>query len=382
MAISMGPFITCTLGITFLTVYLYIILYKLDHSYIYGAKVIFAGIAVIFLRMCIPVNFPFTYTIFSRKFLLPLANIAYGQIGKSGYMFSHVLMLCWLIIAAVKLAKLYIRSAHLSSYLNVYTVSEEDQYKSLFAAVKKHSAKPINIAVVPHSISPAISGILHPTIVFPKSYKCFTAEELDYICMHEINHYKNHDLWMKRLLEVLSCIHWWNPLVYLMKKEYALTLELASDYLLMQEHSNYNSIDYAELILKIVRSEITAPINSSEELTSFVRKNHSDLKMRLSFILKESFRKSKDKKYLLIHSGIICIATLFSLLVVIDPSSQTSSIEEDGSFLMDIENTYFIHTVSGYEIYVDKIHVATTPELPKGCENYKIYEKENISNDY
>ena len=58
MDISMGPFITCTLGITFLTVYLYIILYKLDHPYIYGAKVIFAGIAVIFLRMCIPVNFP------------------------------------------------------------------------------------------------------------------------------------------------------------------------------------------------------------------------------------------------------------------------------------------------------------------------------------
>lgn len=296
MDISMGPFITCTLGITFLTVYLYIILYKLNHPYIYGAKVIFAGIAVIFLRMCIPVNFPFTYTIPSRKLLLPLASIVYVDIGKSGYMLSHILMLFWLVIAAVRLTKLYTRSAHLSSYLNVYTVREEDQYKSLFAAVKKHSAKPMNIAVVPQNISPAISGILHPTIIFPKSYERFTAEEMDYICMHEINHYKNHDLWMKRLLEVLSCIHWWNPLVYLMKREYALTLELASDYLLMQEHSNYNSIDYAELILKIVRSEITAPINSSEELTSFVRKNHSDLKMRLSFILKDPLKETKKKK--------------------------------------------------------------------------------------
>lgn len=375
MDISMGPFITCTLGITFLTVYLYIILYKLDHPYIYGAKVIFAGIAVIFLRMCIPVNFPFTYTIPSRKLLLPLASIVYVDIGKSGYMLSHILMLFWLVIAAVRLAKLYTRSAHLSSYLNVYTVREEDQYKSLFAAVKKHSAKPMNIAVVPQNISPAISGILHPTIIFPKSYERFTAEEMDYICMHEINHYKNHDLWMKRLLEVLSCIHWWNPLVYLMKREYALTLELASDYLLMQEHSNYNSIDYAELILKIARSEITAPLNNSEGLTSFVRKKHYDLEMRLSFILKDSFKETKKGKTLSIHTILICVVMILSLFIVVDPDFKVSSIDEDGSFTMEINDTYFIHTTDGYEIYVEDIHVATIPELPDEFKNYNIYEE-------
>lgn len=66
---------------------------------------------------------------------------------------------------------------------------------------------------------------------------------------------------------------------------------------------------------------------------------------------------------------------ILSLFIVVDPDFKVSSIDEDGSFTMEINDTYFIHTTDGYEIYVEDIHVATIPELPDEFKNYNIYEE-------
>lgn len=153
----MGPFLTCIMGIVFLTVYLYLVLYRLDHPAVLRAKVIFAGIVLIFLRMCVPVNFPFTYTIYSRKLLLPLADIFFKPVGTSGRMISDILMLCWLTVVAARSGRLLIRTIRLRRYLNAYTVKEEAPYLSLFASVRKYCKKPVRIAVVPHDVSPGIT---------------------------------------------------------------------------------------------------------------------------------------------------------------------------------------------------------------------------------
>lgn len=377
----MGPFLTCIMGIVFLTVYLYLVLYRLDHPAVLRAKVIFAGIVLIFLRMCVPVNFPFTYTIYSRKLLLPLADIFFKPVGTSGRMISDILMLCWLTVAAVRSGRLLIRTIRLRRYLNAYTVKEEAPYLSLFASVRKYCKKPVRIAVVPHDVSPGITQIIRPTIVFPESYICFSGKELDYICMHEINHYRHHDLWMKWLLELLSCIHWWNPLVYLLKKEYALTLELANDHRLMREYPDYNSIDYADLILKIAEGKSTPAPKDFGGLTAFVRKRRSDLNVRLSFILKEPEKKEKSGKYLWVHGMVICAVMLFSLFVVVEPDSWSSPIGEDGTFELQPEYAYFVHTAEGYEIYVEGQYMGTTYELPEDFEHFKIYEKGEQPNE-
>lgn len=378
MSISMGSFITCFLGITFLSGYLYIILYRLNHPFIYGAKVIFVGISIIFLRICIPVNFPFTYTIYSSKLLLPIAKIFYMPIASSSYRLFDILILCWLLIAVIKLGKLCIRIIHLNKYLNAYTITEGNQYSKLFASVKKYCPKSIRIAVIPHNISPAFSGILYPTIIFPEYSDCFSLEELDYICMHEINHYKNHDLWVKMLLEIISCIHWWNPLVYLMKRDYALTLELTNDYLLKKNHPNYNSIYYAELILKIAKLTECSSFNGSNELMPFVRKHNSDLDVRISFTLKSSKAKIKEKTQLIIHTIIIFAIMIFSLLFVIDFTTRTPTLVIENSYEINSSNTYFIHTPDGYEVYVNGNYVSTIINLPNDFKNYKIYEQGDI----
>lgn len=373
--LSLGPFITCFIGIAFLTVYLYIILYHSNHHFIYGAKIIFAGIFIIFLRMCIPVNFPFTYTINSSKLLLHLVELNKAIVGLSNFRLLNMGILLVYSIAIVKLIVLCIHKKRLYNYLDAYTVTDRKQYPQLFDAVERHCVKPISIAVIPQNVSPAITGTLHPTIIFPDTWDSFSTEELDCICLHEIHHYKNHDLWARLLLDIISCIHWWNPLVYLMRREYALTLELSNDYSLMEDRPSLNHLNYADLLLKVAKKTMPS-VKTPAGVTPFVRNGNSDLKVRISFILKNpAIQKKKKLSSLRIHTALICAVTALSLILVVEPVPPSHIRPDDGTFYMEPEDTYFIHTSAGYEIYVKEAYKGTVTELSEDFKNYKIYQQ-------
>ncbi|MGN1166609.1 MAG: M56 family metallopeptidase [Lachnospiraceae bacterium] len=374
MSVSLGPFITCFVGVIFLAIYLYITLYHLNNHFIYGTKIIFVGITIILLRMCIPVNFPFTYTIYSTKLLTPIANTIYYQIGISNFNVFNLLIICWLSVAIIKLVRLYIKYYRLDNYLNLYIITEPQHHANLFRSLEKYCTKPIKIAVIPQNISPSIFGIKQPILILPETYKSFSQKELDYICLHEINHYSHHDLWMKLLVEIITCIHWWNPLVYLMKKEFSLTLELVNDYQLMNSSPGFSNSEYADLIIKSSNLIHQSLSNSDVGLIPFSREKHSDLYTRINFLLNSPSPQQKGKKSLGVHTMIIIIMIFISLVFVVESTSPETPVSDDGTFTMDSSNTYFKKTPEGYEIYVEGNYVGIVDEIPDDYQNYKIYE--------
>ena len=55
------------------------------------------------------------------------------------------------------------------------------------------------------------------------------------------------------------------------------------------------------------------------------------------------------------------------------PAASLPPHTDDGTFYMNQEDTYFIHTSEGYEIYVNGNYRGTVVELPEDFKNYKIY---------
>lgn len=375
MSVSLGPFITCFITITFLTLYLYIVLYHSGRHYIYSTKAVFIGIAIILLRMCVPVNFPFTHSIYSHKIFLQITKPLYTVIGRSGYMVFHIFLLCWLVTAIFRFFRLCVEKIRLCRYIKEYTVTAPDKYPNIFSSIAGCSTKPINIAVVPHDISPAITGLLHPTLLLPARCESLPQEDLDYICMHEIIHYQNHDLFVKLLMEIVSCIHWWNPFVYLLRREYSLTLELANDFRLINTYSGFNHLDYARLIVETAKSISGSCQDIPGKVISFTGKRETDLSTRIHFILNISSQDKTGNKAVNIHTVMIGFVLIFSLLFVCESSSRTSPIAEDGSFEMPPENTYFIQTSDGYDIYVEDKYMGAILELPENANDYKIIKE-------
>ena len=65
---------------------------------------------------------------------------------------------------------------------------------------------------------PFIKGLRHPVIYLPEK-EC-NEKELEFILMHEYLHWKRKDLWKKFIINIIGMIFWWNPLAYLLCKEF------------------------------------------------------------------------------------------------------------------------------------------------------------------
>lgn len=75
--------------------------------------------------------------------------------------------------------------------------------------------------------SPMMVGLFRPALLLPG--EDFDELELAFILRHELTHHRRHDLWYKLILTLANALHWFNPLVYLMRREAERDLELTCD---------------------------------------------------------------------------------------------------------------------------------------------------------
>lgn len=87
--------------------------------------------------------------------------------------------------------------------------------------------RPVELYVNPLVTSPMLIGTLRPCIVLPTLE--LPAQELDYTLRHELTHCRRSDPLYKWLVQLALCVHWFNPLVYLMEREVSRACELSCD---------------------------------------------------------------------------------------------------------------------------------------------------------
>jgi len=87
--------------------------------------------------------------------------------------------------------------------------------------------KPINLCISPAISTPMLIGFTKPRVLLPQT--AISPSELEYTILHELTHYKRKDMLYKWLVQLTLCLHWFNPLVYLMEKEISRSCELACD---------------------------------------------------------------------------------------------------------------------------------------------------------
>lgn len=75
--------------------------------------------------------------------------------------------------------------------------------------------------------SPMLFGFFHPFIVLPTIH--LPKIDFEYTIQHELIHYKRRDIFYKWLVQFITCLHWFNPLVWLMSREINRNYELSCD---------------------------------------------------------------------------------------------------------------------------------------------------------
>ncbi len=153
--------------------------------------------------------------------------------------------------------------------------------------------------------TPMLIGIIRPYIIIPDTK--FNEVQLKNILLHEITHLKHFDIAVKWLTTIASAIHWFNPLVYFIKKEVNYACELACDEAVIKNLSPAEKQAYGDTLISVV-AEHKYPIGV---LQATMCEEKKSLKERLLAIMNHN-RKSKPIIILsIILIGVVIFGALF-----------------------------------------------------------------------
>ena len=101
--------------------------------------------------------------------------------------------------------------------------------------------------------SPMITGIFCPCILLPENH--LNLSELRLVLRHELTHYQRGDLYVKLLELLCVSLHWYNPLIYLARREIDYACEASCDERVMRGASLDDRQYYSETIIAVIRRQ-------------------------------------------------------------------------------------------------------------------------------
>ena len=198
---------------------------------------------------------------------------------------------------------------------------------------------------------PSCVGYFHIHILLPKDTYSLTDDELKCILLHEINHFMEHDLWVRLFFQFLKCLLWWNPVVYFLYNNIVQLTELRCDKsvycnLSDKEEVAYISAIYYALTKKRYDEELPAGFAGTTLNRYF--------KQRVA-LLREPYRGIEWKKISLV--AILCLLIfLASYTVVIQPATLPNISEIEGENVREgkEERPFLLELSNGKYVYIDE----------------------------
>lgn len=153
----------------------------------------------------------------------------------------------------------------------------------------------------PHTQSPVLIGFFKPIIVVPADG--LPLADVQMILKHELVHFKRRDLWWKLLGVAIQTIHWANPIVWLLCKDFEFCAETSCDAQVVQNLDHDGRKSYGNLLISY--SQFQHKLNATPGI-SFIS-SREKLKRRICIML----NGNKSKK--LIAVALVCVLGASSL---------------------------------------------------------------------
>lgn len=158
--------------------------------------------------------------------------------------------------------------------------------------------------------SPALVGVVYPKILLSKEVLTLDEEELKYILLHELAHYKRKDTWVNVFILSFQVIHWFNPILFYCLKCIRQDIELCADDLVIKKLDLKAQKEYGRTLLKVLEL-IKGEPSLRGALTMASDKKGFQYRIR-HIASKEWFVKYRKQ---VMVSGVLCLLVLSTLLL-------------------------------------------------------------------
>lgn len=183
-------------------------------------------------------------------------------------------------------------------------------------------ARPPRLLVCSGLRSPMQAGLLRPMVLLPNENG--GEEVLRAAFLHELTHYRRLDLCYKWLAEAAVCIHWFNPLVWLLRRELGRACELSCDEGVLRRLDEAGRRAYGAALLALARP---APGETKHNMTLAMSRDGEQLKERLYAIMKF---QSRGKLAGAAAVGVAAALCLCGVLAGACAADLTGQAEESG----------------------------------------------------
>ncbi|WDV44821.1 M56 family metallopeptidase [Clostridiaceae bacterium M8S5] len=168
----------------------------------------------------------------------------------------HPMTICWLIVMILFI--LYFLINFIKSYqkIRVAVPIQTNDFITRWIEQQKLYRK-LQIMTSDIISTPIAYGFIHPKIILPKGIDYTDIRQLEYILSHELIHIKRFDALWKIGAVIALCIHWFNPMVWLLYILLNRDIEMSCDEKVISIYGEDVKSDYALSILNLAEQKLS-----------------------------------------------------------------------------------------------------------------------------
>ncbi len=209
--------------------------------------------------------------------------------------------------------------------------------------------------------TPLLMGFLHPVILLPDK---MPEGSLEAALSHELTHLKRKDTGYMLILTVVRCVHWFNPLVWLMVRTARRDMELCCDYDLLNGQGEEARRAYGRAIL----DQMTGRDRGFSGLTTGFSGSKKEVFARFRAMMDTAPKRKGRALLALAAAAIVLSGSLVACQAETQPQTWTAWVDA-----MDLEE----RTVT-YTLLVDSMgeDMERTAPLAEDAQLLHTYEGE------
>lgn len=206
-------------------------------------------------RMVLPVEFPFSREVPLRSWFSTAVQavcIEEHQLGDFGWTWAQAACVCWAAVGIILLLWFSFRYWRAVRRMT-QSLARDPLAEEILQSIRKESKRSLKVQVfrTERASTPMGVGIFRRKIILPCGE--IPPQELEYILRHEYTHFLHGDLWVKLLTQVYCCLFWWNPLVYLLRRDLPQILEIRCDMAVTNDYTVSQKAEYLQTIVNSLK---------------------------------------------------------------------------------------------------------------------------------
>jgi len=200
----------------------------------------------------------------------------------NSYTNANMMLRIWVV--GMAFMGLYFVANHVKFFRHINdSIPVEDE--RLLELVNKYQSKlkrKIQLRQSQKIVSLLTYGIVKPVILIPKAFDSDQLNQLEYAFAHEYIHVKRFDCLIKIIVAVVLCIHWFNPLVWVMYVLLNRDIELSCDEKVLELFGEKSISIYALTLIDFAEKQ-----NKIIPVCSYFSK-HSEIEERIKMMAVKS----------------------------------------------------------------------------------------------